>query len=201
MTLEQLRILKYIIDYGSLKEAALKLHKTQPALSMAIKKLETEFGFQILDRSQYRLRLTAQGRIFYREAQVLINGSEQLKSLAQQLAQGNEALFSIAYEHICPEKLILPAIQQTYQKFPATELQLQTGSRFSALKEVTEDKADLGIGPWFNILHAQGDYETFSIGQFQLLIVASPKLVNQQTIYNYKLLSQLPNIDIIENEV
>ena len=48
MTLEQLKILSQIVKHGSLKAAATALHKTQPALSIAIKKLEEELVFKSL---------------------------------------------------------------------------------------------------------------------------------------------------------
>ena len=58
MKLNQLQILDAIVQSASLSAAALKLHKTQPALTLAIKSLETKIGFALLDRSQYRLQLT-----------------------------------------------------------------------------------------------------------------------------------------------
>jgi DNA-binding transcriptional LysR family regulator len=45
MNLTQLYILDAVASSESLLQAAVKLHKTQPALSMALKKLEQECGF------------------------------------------------------------------------------------------------------------------------------------------------------------
>ena len=64
MNLNQLTILDAIVQSSSLSQAAVTLHKTQPALTLAIKKLESELGFELLDRNQYRLCLTEKGRIF-----------------------------------------------------------------------------------------------------------------------------------------
>ncbi len=97
MNLNQLIILDAIVQSSSLSQAALKLHKTQPALTLAIKKLESELGFELLDRSQYRLHLTEKGRIFYREARLLLNANSELSSLAKELALGNEANYKICY--------------------------------------------------------------------------------------------------------
>lgn len=196
MKIEQLNILKHIVECGSLKEAALKLHKTQPALSIAIKKLEAEFDFQIVDRSKYRLTLTAEGEVFYREAEMLLKHTEQLSSLGRQLARGNEAEFRICFEHLCPQDLVIPAINSAYHKFPATEFHFRGGSRFTALQEINDDKADIGIGPWFHLFHAQGEYESFVIGEFDLVLVASPELVNRQSTLSYQQLCQLPNLAI-----
>ncbi len=200
MTLEQLRILKHIVEFGSLKEAALRLHKTQPALSIAVKKLETEFGFQILDRSKYRLSLTPQGEIFYREVEILLTESEHLKSLGKQLAQGCEAVFRICFEHLCPQSLVIPAIKQAYQQFPATEFQLRSGSRFASLQDINDDRADIGIGPWFHLFNAQGEYDSFCIGQFDLILVATPEMVSGKTTLSYEELCLLPNLAILKSQ-
>ena len=91
MTLDQIKTLCRIIECGTLQKAAISLHKTQPALSMAIKKLEAEYGFQILTRDHYRLTLTEAGRSFYYKAQELLQSASQLNSLGQHLGNDNEA--------------------------------------------------------------------------------------------------------------
>mgnify|MGYP005995008329 FL=1 len=91
MTLDQIRTLCRIVECGTLQKAAISLHKTQPALSMALKKLEAEYGFQILTRDNYRLTLTEAGKLFYHKAQELLQSASQLNSLGQHLGEGNEA--------------------------------------------------------------------------------------------------------------
>ena len=55
--MEQLKVLVAVAESHSMKEAANQLHKTQPALSQAIKGLESMLGIELFDRSDYRLRL------------------------------------------------------------------------------------------------------------------------------------------------
>ncbi|MEW6984102.1 LysR family transcriptional regulator [Colwelliaceae bacterium 6471] len=200
MKLEQLRILRYIVEHGSLKAAAMALHKTQPALSIAIKNLEDEFGFQILDRSQYRLKLTPQGKTFYREAEILLANAKHLTLLGKQLSQGNEAKFNICYEQVCPENRIIPAINKTYQTFSATEFNLHSGLRFSALEQVKNGEVDIGIGPWFHLFHAQGEFDTLRLGEFEIIPVISPTLLKTMKISRYEQLLRLPNIAMPESK-
>ncbi len=49
MTYDQLITLVNIVSEGSFKAAAEVMHKTQPSLTMAIKKLEEEFGIAVKD--------------------------------------------------------------------------------------------------------------------------------------------------------
>ena len=68
MTFEQILTLEAILQSGSFKSAADKLHKSQPSISMAIKKLEEEFGVLLFSREEYRPQLTAEGKLFFERA-------------------------------------------------------------------------------------------------------------------------------------
>ena len=50
MTLEQLRMFVTVADLGSIARAAEHLHKTQPAISIAIKRLQDEFNLSLLQK-------------------------------------------------------------------------------------------------------------------------------------------------------
>ena len=71
MNLTALSILETISQSDSLQQAALKLHKTQPALSMALRKLEQQCGFALVDRSAYRLKLTPAGERYFQHIRMI----------------------------------------------------------------------------------------------------------------------------------
>ena len=60
MTLEQVKMLKLVVEEESLKAAGEKIHKTQAAVSQGIKQLESHLGIQLFNRNQYRLCLTSE---------------------------------------------------------------------------------------------------------------------------------------------
>ena len=53
-----------IYQEGSFSRAASKLYLSQPALSIAIRKIENEIGMPLFDRQSKPLRLTAAGEIY-----------------------------------------------------------------------------------------------------------------------------------------
>ncbi|MBH0028630.1 MULTISPECIES: LysR family transcriptional regulator [unclassified Pseudoalteromonas] len=173
MKLNQLLILDAIVQSASLSGAALKLHKTQPALTLAIKNLEAKIGFELLDRSKYRLQLTEKGRIFHREALQLLHANDELAQLAKELALGNEPQFRICYEQICHLNSYNEIISNTFRLFKRTEFNLTSGKRFVSLEQVNSGIAELGIGPWFDLFHATGPLESLPIGKLNIGIVAS----------------------------
>ncbi|MDO6564550.1 LysR family transcriptional regulator [Amphritea sp. 1_MG-2023] len=192
MTLDQLQTLSRIVECGSLKLAADSLHKTQPALSMAIKKLEQEYGFKILNRNSYRLSLTEEGRSFYRKAQELLLNSQQLSSLGQHLGAGNEPLIRFAFDQACPYSHILQVLKQCQQQYPSTEFKISEKSRFGALDMLQHGQADLVVSPWWPTFYAAGDFDTLPIGHFRVLMVAAPELFpDGPVIHSEQLKSQV----------
>jgi len=201
MTLEQLKVLHKIVELGSLKAAADALFKTQPALSMAIKKLEQQYNIELLDRSNYRLTLTPQGKIFYRQAQVILLNATQLDSIGHQLAKGDESLFKIGFDPVCHPDDIVAGVKAAKDKFPITEFQLIAGSRLSALEQIDSGKVDVAIGTWFHLFHGLGDYYTTPIAEFELVMAAAPALLPDKVPTSLRELNQLPSVTLIESNL
>jgi len=201
MTLEQLRVLQKIVELGSLKAAAYALHKTQPALSMAIKKLEQQYDITLLDRSQYRLSLTAKGQIFFRHAQQILLGADQLNSLGHQLAQGNEPILKIAYNPVFAISSVTDVLLKCQQKFPFTELEIVSGSRFSALEQIKNQEVDIAISAWFHVFHGIANFITQPLSEFELVLAASPTLCNPAQITTTAELNHYPSINLIQTNL
>ena len=72
MELQQLHYFITVTENLTFTAAAAKLHISQPSLSIAIKKLEKDIGFTLLDRSKREVKLTREGRILYKEAKKLL---------------------------------------------------------------------------------------------------------------------------------
>lgn len=68
MDIKQLRYLVAVVKEGGFSGAAAKLHLSQPSLSKAIRTLEEQIGFQLLERTTKRVDLTESGRVFYERA-------------------------------------------------------------------------------------------------------------------------------------
>lgn len=77
------RLLLYfttLIDEGSFTKAAKKLFISQPSLSGAIKKLETDIGITLIERTTRNISITKEGEILYIEAKKLLNHSNHVKN-------------------------------------------------------------------------------------------------------------------------
>ena len=64
MELRQLEYFQMTSRLKNITRAAERLNVSQPNITVAIKKLETELGVQLFDRSQKQLSLTPEGTVF-----------------------------------------------------------------------------------------------------------------------------------------
>jgi DNA-binding transcriptional LysR family regulator len=69
VNLKSLEALRAFMEGGSLKEAAERLHRTQPQVSRLLASLEEEAGFPLFTRKNRRLALTDQAREFYAQVE------------------------------------------------------------------------------------------------------------------------------------
>ncbi len=174
MTLEQLKTLVTIADAGGVLAAADMLHKTQPTVSVAIRKLEEELGVQILARDSYRASLTPVGEALCRQARSVLAQSAKFSELAKHLAQGNEPEVRIAIETSCPMPLVLSILARCEREFPATQFNLMGETLWGALERLELGEADLAISPWFEENHA---FETHPVTSSRLITVAAPQFL------------------------
>jgi LysR family hydrogen peroxide-inducible transcriptional activator len=89
MTLTELQYIVAVAQERHFGRAAQRVLVTQPALSLAIKKLEDELGTTIFERRRNRIELTALGERIVHQAQRVLEEAEQIKIIA---AQGKDQL-------------------------------------------------------------------------------------------------------------
>ena len=170
MTLEQLKMLVKIADTGSVLAAAEKLFRTQPTVSVAIRKLEEELGVALLDRNQYRATLTNEGRQLCQQAREVLRQTADFTTLAKHLAVGNEPNLHLAIEASCPMPLLLQFFRECQRKYPQTEFNLQGENIWGALDKLQTGQVDIAISPWFEELT---NLESIFLTRTRLLAVAA----------------------------
>src|SRR5438034_8893132 len=85
MDLTSLRIFLAVAEERSFSRAAAKVHRTQPAVSQAVRRLEADLGEQLFDRSSKTGTLTEAGRMLQNYGQRLIRLAEETESAVRDL--------------------------------------------------------------------------------------------------------------------
>jgi len=202
MKITQLTILDAIVSSTSLKQAAEQCHKTQPALTMAMQKLEEEVGFTLIDRTGYRLKLTQAGERFYKQAKRVLTSCDELSKISSTLALGYEPKICIAYEQLGGDARINQLLGKIIQQFPSTQFEILGGSRFKAIEKLAKGEVDIGIGPWFDIFHVSGDFQSIELKPIEVILVASPKILpNKKSVLLSSELDQIPSLTLKPSEL
>ena len=145
MTYEQLRALQAVVTEGTFRGAAVKLFKSQPAISNMVRKLELECGIKLLSRDQYRPALTPEGRIFYEKALLALHQMNQLTALSKHMAKKEEPLVRIAVNAVCPLNVLFDTLKNIETLYPATQLDVSTESMGGAMERLVDGETDIAI--------------------------------------------------------
>ncbi|MDV6379391.1 LysR family transcriptional regulator [Sporosarcina sp. GW1-11] len=123
MEIKQLLYFVMVVQQSSFSEAAKKLHLSQPSLSKAIKNLETEVGFRLLERTTKKIQLTDSGKVIYERALHILNEADILQQEIKEVKWNGSGKVQIGM--IESVKNWIPSILHWYQQaFPSMKVKL-----------------------------------------------------------------------------
>lgn len=117
MDLDQLETFLAVAEERSFSRAAVRLHRTQPAVSQVIRKLEESVGETLFDRAARDGSLTAAGALLREYAVRLLALRREASSALGELKSLERGRLQLAAnEYTC--MYLLPALDQFRRKFP-----------------------------------------------------------------------------------
>ncbi|MBY6067838.1 LysR family transcriptional regulator [Leisingera aquaemixtae] len=174
---DQLLAFEAIVLTGTFRQAAERLHKSQSAVSHAIRLLEEELELTLFSRDEYRPRLTAEGEVFYREATRVLGQMRALQATAARLRAREEAELCLAVTATLPLDILLPVLERTGQAYPATHIRLSTEMMGGPIARLMEGAADLAIATLDGV--PLEEVETRKIAEVVIRPVAARGLARQ----------------------
>jgi DNA-binding transcriptional LysR family regulator len=174
MTLEQLLTIEAIVKEGSFKAAADALHKSQPSISMAIKKLEEEWQLKLFSRDEYRPSLTGDGKIFYQKVRHLLREYRELEALAEQMSKGVEPEIRVSIDAVSPISLVLKFLKNFFNSHPSTKLVLQFEVLSGTIERLVDGDVDIAITPK---PHIEQHFDMRLMAKTKMTTVISAQLV------------------------
>lgn len=110
VTIEQARALDALDRHGTFTAAATALRCGHTSVIYALRTLEDALGFAVLDRSGYRTRLTAEGRIVLDGCRTVLAAEAELGAAIRELRAGWEASLCVVCDGIVPIDPLLHAV-------------------------------------------------------------------------------------------
>ncbi|MDX9717460.1 MAG: LysR family transcriptional regulator [Thauera sp.] len=145
MNLRQLRCFIAVAEELHFSRAAERLHIEQSPLSRIIKKLESDLGVVLLERTSRGARLTWAGQVFLQDARRVILAFEQAKSNAKSAATGYRGTLRIALSDGIARTRLSALLALCREKEPEVEIRLFETSFTENVKGLHDDLYDAGF--------------------------------------------------------
>jgi len=121
MTLSELRFVVAVAKEKNFRRAASKCFVSQPALSLAIKKLEDELNVSLFERNRTEVTITEIGEKIVAQANLILEEVEKIKSFAKSGGDPLDGLIKVGMIHsVGPYLLpqIIPILRKLAPKMP-----------------------------------------------------------------------------------
>src|SRR5258706_2191681 len=124
MDLAALKIFLAVAHERSFSRAAAKVHRTQPAVSQAVRRLEVELGEQLFDRSSKTGTLTEAGKMLQNYGQRLVRLAEETESAVRELRDLRRGRVLIGANEAAVDTL-LPVVSRFRPRYPDIAIDLR----------------------------------------------------------------------------
>src|SRR5688500_236579 len=170
MELSELRVFLTVASERSFSKAARQLHRTQPAISQAVRRWEERVGERLFDRATKDATLTEAGRLLRDYADRLLRLSEEAEEAVKDLRDlrrgrvligCNEASVHAVLPLIAKFRLAHPLVHVDVRRIPARQI----GA------EVAQGSLDFGV---LTFQPAEAQLGSIVLGQDELVMLVHP---------------------------
>ena len=171
MDLGELQVFLTVAREGSFSRAAERLFRTQPAVSLAIRKLEDGLGQPLFVRGARPVRLTDAGTLLRDYAERLINLRDEVKKGLTELSGLNRGELSLGVNESSIHAL-LPALGEFRKLHPGIQIRVHRMFSRDIPHEVLNYRLDLGA---VSFVPREAQLQAMEILKDELTLVVPPK--------------------------
>ena len=170
MDIAALKTFLAVAQERSFSRAAAKVHRTQPAVSQAVRRLEVDLGEQLFDRSSKTGTLTDAGRVLENYGQRLVRLAEEAESAMRELRDLRRGRVLIGANESAVHTL-LPLIGRFRHGFPDISIDVRRVPARQIAVEVQQGSLDFGALTFHPL--EEGLLEV-PVGSDELVLLVSP---------------------------
>lgn len=145
MDLRQLEYFQMVAKLNNISRAAERLHVAQPSISVAIQKLEEELGSTLFDRSQKKLQLTPEGKVFLQRTESILASLKEAVTEMQDyqgLARGS---IKLGLPPMIGSFLFPPIFASFREEYPGIDFVITEDGSLSVRESLEQGLLDLAI--------------------------------------------------------
>jgi DNA-binding transcriptional LysR family regulator len=171
MDLAELQVFLTVAKEGSFSRAAERLYRTQPAVSLAIRKLEDSLGQPLFVRGARPVRLTDAGTLLREYAERLLNLRDEVKKGLMELEGLKRGELALGVNESSIHAL-LPALAKFREAHPGIQVRLHRMFSRDIPHEVVNYRLDLGA---VSFIPRDAQLQAAEILKDELTFVVPPK--------------------------
>lgn len=161
-----------VAEEESFSRAAALLKISQPAVSLAIKNLEEEFGVKLFERSRGECRLTKFGSLLLGFARQVLEAEANFYRVLEELRGTLCGRLPIASSNIPGEYLLPPLIGEFRKSYPQVEVSVEVSDSHKVIEEIRSGRKEVGFT---GLKPRDNAIEAVTLCPDSLLLVASSK--------------------------
>ncbi|MGH9345669.1 MAG: LysR family transcriptional regulator [Vicinamibacterales bacterium] len=170
MELGELRVFLRVASERSFSRAALKLHRTQPAVSQSIRRIETDLGERLFDRSTKDATLTEAGRLLKEYAERMLRLEEEAEAAVRELKDLQRGRVLIGANEASVHA-VLPLIARFRSEHPLVHVDVRRVHARQIGAEVAQGSLDFGV---LTFQPAEAGLKSVTLGQDELVMLVHP---------------------------
>jgi DNA-binding transcriptional LysR family regulator len=171
MDLAELQVFLTVAREGSFSRAAERLYRTQPAVSLAIRKLEDSLGQPLFVRGARPVRMTDAGTLLKEYAERLLNLRDEVKKGLMELEGLKRGELSLGVNESSIHAL-LPALSKYRAEYPGVQVRVHRMFSRDIPHEVVNYRLDLGA---VSFVPRDAQLQATEILKDELTLVVPPK--------------------------
>jgi len=144
MDLFQLETFLTVARDKSFSRAAVRLHRTQSAVSQTISKLEESLGEKLFDRSSRGGTLTDAGQLLVTYAEELLNVREEARDALKEMRQLNHGKLALAANEFT-SRYLLPLLHRFHRTYPMIRIEVRRGLACEIPSSVLNHEVEFGV--------------------------------------------------------
>ncbi len=143
MDIASLKTFLAVAEERSFSRAAAKVHRTQPAVSQAVRRLEVELGEELFDRTSKSGTLTDAGKVLQNYGQRLVRLAEETESAMRELRDLRRGRVLIGANEAAVHTL-LPLVGRFRTRYPDIAIDVRRVPARQIAVEVQQGSLDFG---------------------------------------------------------
>ena len=171
MQLPDLHAFVTVAEERSFSVAARRLHRTQPAVSQAIRRIEEELGDRLFDRSSRNGALTEAGTLLLEHARRLLRMVTEAQSAVRELQQVRRGRVVIGANEAAVHSL-LPFVRDYAAGHPQVTVEVRRVPSRRIATELLDRSMDFGV---MTFQPADRGLQSIPLGSDELVMLAHPK--------------------------